>query len=972
MSVLHEVAPHALSLEQWLHKSIGHEAWMEGNAKMQSLLQQTFVARRAHLKAPDAAVGYSRDVTMTQTDIVESVISTLLQRKRYGKDKSTNLLALGYGVASPGSNNHFLRNDMTCYHPNTLVAKLKSNEWVQLHSHLGDDVMKDILLNHNVFVRMESTTDCYIQLAGDNVRFAVRSPTSADSSINIRRVMFAQGHAKQVSFQSTHVLAPPVPSTLAARRVVASILCLKSTKRLDRRCQKLVPIVLDMMARFKQCDIGGSVRRLCPIPSECKAILSTCRRDRSTTERRPALETPWTTKDVELEDEGFASQDDCSTSANSRKRKRSLVADSSKPAKCANRLSCQATIADLLQFSTPKDNVYECVRFVLDAVLPKQLWGCSKNHTCFLQLVRTYLFSHMHDVHGLNGAVNAMAVTRIPWMQLHARSKCVPTEATKRKRMLLLIVSWIWSDLIDPMLRNYFYMTTTEGHFNHVVYYRHSVWTAIAGLGKVELAHGHLQPVATVPKSKTISTIRFQPKPHGVRPIVNLSRKPHGGVSINRTLRLVHHVLRHECTMATLGATVANMNDIRAKLDLFRARWAAANNPPLYFVTVDIARCFDTIRSRRLLKMLPRLLTQDRYMVRRHYLVQSTKAGVRYKTCTAVLVPSELTRFEQLAASAASKHSVHIDGVVYDYVHRRDLLKLVEDHLCANYVSIESDLFLQKEGIPQGSVLSSLLCNIYYADFEKNVLRPRIPVVAGQDLLLRYTDDFLLLTSNRQNAIKFEAIMHRGTKKYGCHVNPRKTQTNLHDASQVLHWCGLTIDPATLAVHSNYAKYTASPGSLRNTMFLDTIRPLHAWLFQHLFAAVQFRCHPIHFAAQSPHTCQVNMYHIMAVVAAKLAYILRCLPKRNRRWNVEFLHRGLLQLWRKLFDRIRQACPTAMTWTEVRGMGLHAAIHAWTKQNTMAPLVGRFTSDWTALPPAVRGLTDELATTPMSAFIQEL
>ncbi|RHY31496.1 hypothetical protein DYB32_003450 [Aphanomyces invadans] len=654
-------------------RSIGHEAWMEGNAKMQSLLQQTFVERRAHLKAPDAAVGYSRDVTMTQTDIVESVISTLLQRKRYGKDKSTNLLALGYGVASPGSNNHFLGNDMTCYHPNTLVAKLKSNEWVQLHSHLGDDVMKDILLNHNVFVRMESTTDCYIQLAGDNVRFAVRSPTSADSSINIRRVMFAQGHAKQVSFQSTHVLAPPVPSTLAARRVVASILCLKSTKRLDRRCQKLVPIVLDMMARFKQCDIGGSVRRLCPIPSECKAILSTCRRDRSTTELRPALETPWTTKDVELEDEGFASQDDCSTSANSRKRKRSLVADlgSSKPAKCANRLSCQATIADLLQFSTPKDNVREWGRVLWRALLP-----------CTL------------------------------------------------------------------------------------------------GLGKVELAHGHLQPVATVPKSKTISTIRFQPKPHGVRPIVNLSRKPHGGVSINRTLRLVHHVLRHECTMATLGATVANMNDIRAKLDLFRARWAAANNPPLYFVTVDIARCFDTIRSRRLLKMLPRLLTQDRYMVRRHYLVQSTKAGVRYK--------------------------VHIDGVVYDYVHRRDLLKLVEDHLCANYVSIESDLFLQKEAS------GAMKCTA--AGFLKNVLRPRIPVVAGQDLLLRYTDDFLLLTSNRQNAIKFEAIMHRGTKKYGCHVNPRKTQTNLHDASQVLHWCGLTIDPATLAVHSNYAKYTASPG----------------------------------------------------------------------------------------------------------------------------------------------------------------
>ncbi|RHY14296.1 hypothetical protein DYB28_001282 [Aphanomyces astaci] len=332
---------------EFVRSTIGFEPWMEGDNNIQAHLQQTFVARR-HTATDVAATRYCREVSMTQSDVVESAINTLLQRKRYGKDTSTNLLTLGYGMASPGANNHFLANDLSCYYPNTLVAMLKSNEWVQLHLHIGDDLMKHILLNHNVFVLMANTTDCYIQLAGDNIRFAKTSTGPVESSVSIRRVMYARGlssHPPSVQLKHS-ILSPLNPSKEAARRVVATVLRLNNSKRLDKRGQNLVPIVQDMMNRFKACDVGGSVRRMCALPGACVAILKMCRLHHQTAR---------VTVDMELEDDGFASQDE-STSSH-RKKRPNLASENASPAKRRKRQSNQETIADLLQFHTPKEQV---------------------------------------------------------------------------------------------------------------------------------------------------------------------------------------------------------------------------------------------------------------------------------------------------------------------------------------------------------------------------------------------------------------------------------------------------------------------------------------------------------------------------------------------------------------------------------------------------------------------------------------
>jgi telomerase reverse transcriptase len=71
--------------------------------------------------------------------------------------------------------------------------------------------------------------------------------------------------------------------------------------------------------------------------------------------------------------------------------------------------------------------------------------------------------------------------------------------------------------------------------------------------------------------------------------------------------------------------------------------------------------------------------------------------------------------------------------------------------------------YRQKVGIPQGSVLSTILCNIFYADLEKK----KLPFLMDDDgLLLRLIDDFLFISMNREHAKSFLEHMHQGSFSY--------------------------------------------------------------------------------------------------------------------------------------------------------------------------------------------------------------
>lgn len=336
--------------------------------------------------------------------------------------------------------------------------------------------------------------------------------------------------------------------------------------------------------------------------------------------------------------------------------------------------------------------------------------------------------------------------------------------------------------------------------------------------------------------------------------------------SVNKSLEPLHRVLLFEADRQAkhlLGSTVRSMDEIYQRIKpLFNGITSCKSCnecpqhglrlPLLYCVSVDIERCFDTIRPRKLYRLLKKTVLEEEYLIRKHWVYQrsnlankGSSRGSRRKPKTTLIFKMErpafrsgdLQGFDELVAKSKKRNGIFLDGVLYDYLPKAKLLSLLKEHLLANVVQIDDQEFVQKEGIPQGSVLSTLLCNLYYANFERKVIWRRLgkfhSALVGDsrcschhEELMRYTDDFLFVSTNLKRAQAFAKLMHEGNADYGSSINFAKSRVNFELFVQTdrnlphaiprfdqdpkdsrLSWCGMLIDPIHLQVFVNYEKY---------------------------------------------------------------------------------------------------------------------------------------------------------------------
>lgn len=272
-----------------------------------------------------------------------------------------------------------------------------------------------------------------------------------------------------------------------------------------------------------------------------------------------------------------------------------------------------------------------------------------------------------------------------------------------------------------------------------------------------------------------------------------------------------------------LGASLFSVGDLFSRLKQYKSDIGIKKK--FFFVKVDVQAAYDNIPPAAVFKLISNIVTKNKYRISRHTEItpgenyrsdSSSRPTKRWKSQTffaddPVKFPDTLTG----SLMPGKKNTIFVENSTKKLCSRNDLLYLLDQHLRFNLVKIRNNYYRQKNGIPQGSVLSSLMCNFFYADLESTHLSFLSP---EESLLLRLTDDFLLITTNYLHAEQFLQIMHKGIPSYGLKVSPQKSLVNFEAkfngnplpqvqfGQTAFPYCGCAIDTKNLDISRDWQR----------------------------------------------------------------------------------------------------------------------------------------------------------------------
>ncbi|KAI5290669.1 hypothetical protein KEM54_000833 [Ascosphaera aggregata] len=451
------------------------------------------------------------------------------------------------------------------------------------------------------------------------------------------------------------------------------------------------------------------------------------------------------------------------------------------------------------------------------------------------------------------------------------RSNFYVTESSSGRNRLFYFRHDVWRLLVQPhmsRLRTETFEEIPKFEVNHVLN---------------EEAIG-LSTLRIIPKkygARPLMNLRRRPMVHVIGS--NGRRETRLGPSINYMLKPLFEILNYEKNItlgvaATGSAAIGNVTEIYPRLKAFREKVAALAGPDgklpkVYFVKLDVHSCFDSIPQENLMALISKIIPREEvYHIANYDMLTApprapmassrsnirlwSTAKLRRRTCHAVascdgyggLYSANRVRrsYGSLSLVNSSSSSGGGDGgskVLRGSIMKRrkrrntifvprparqgaqfkaeTLLDLLARHVKANLVRVGKKYYRQRHGIPQGSVVSSLLCNLFYADHERKCLNFLLrdgESKRNNALLLRMIDDYLLITTDKGLAVRFLHEMLVPNEEYGITVNPEKTLVNFKvqidgvrlpqhgtagaagEAAPAFPFCGTTIDTKTLAL----------------------------------------------------------------------------------------------------------------------------------------------------------------------------
>jgi telomerase reverse transcriptase len=499
----------------------------------------------------------------------------------------------------------------------------------------------------------------------------------------------------------------------------------------------------------------------------------------------------------------------------------------------------------------------------------------------------------------------------------------------KRMQLFHEFIFFVFDSILIPLVRANFYVTESQTHRYRLFYFRHDIWQRLTEQPLTELKatmFEELEPKRAhrmlARRSLGYGSLRLLPKATGLRPILNLRRRVVKGAdwrgkkfatSINSTITPIYNMLIFERQQAPakMGASLHSVGDMHPRLKGFKKQLTQrlplpsakqfGGLPRLYFVKLDIQACFDTIPQQRLLQLVEELVSQESYHITKHVEIDSHGVDLRgYPRRKFAARAAPVTKQQHLpdlisnGSHPRKPNTVYVDTINQKVQGAEELLDLLDEHVRNNLVKMGKEFYRQRSGIPQGSVLSSLLCNFFYAELEEKVLGFLRP---AESLLMRLIDDFLLITTDPNQATQFLQAMLRGQPTYGVTVNPTKSMANFTAAVDGIHiprlegtllfpYCGCLIDTHTLEIHHDRDRMLdggdSAAANLSNALTVERNRLPGRTFTRKVLSTFRLQMHQMYLdeAHNSRRTVLANLYTSLIASAMKMYRYMKSLRGR--------------------------------------------------------------------------------------------
>lgn len=431
-----------------------------------------------------------------------------------------------------------------------------------------------------------------------------------------------------------------------------------------------------------------------------------------------------------------------------------------------------------------------------------------------------------------------------------------PEARTKLSAKMEGFVRWLFFDLLIPLIKTCFYVTETACFKNRICYFRQDTWLRLTAGAAQKICTQLLEPLSTEfsahrhrwDRLGRYCRLRLIPKEEdGFRPVMSLRRVgPAPRLSTSAMLRDLHAILEY-CRTARpecMGASIMGLDEVFARLLRFKksAGPKADDGGGLFFVKFDVHACFDSIPQERLLRVISDLIDCDHYTIRRFELagpqIKRRFLRIAFPAGGDGVAVEELCRTGRLPQRGA----LIVDRVLGQRVERRRALKILEDHVLRNVVRVGTRYHRQKMGIPQGSMLSGLLCSLFYGDMDRRRLGRFLS--DAQSLFLRFMDDMIFITPCYETVCAFVEAVAGGFPEYGVQLNVQKAEANFahplvnrrptsaNTGQDWFRWCGLQIHTRSLQVRDDH--YRLAGCRIADLLSIDRSSPAVATLERYL------------------------------------------------------------------------------------------------------------------------------------------